>query len=472
MSSDSRSAAFAFCLCWVAIECKGLVEWPLDLLERSTPQANGGVPLLDPPYHSAGYMKLNGTHDAKLFYFYFEERSRQKDAPLVFWTNGGPGCSSLFGLFFENGPYKVDMQTGELSVSEYGWDIGQNMLFVDQPVGVGFSTSSDDRDFAHFEKTVADDMLMFFWEFMEEHPEMKGRPLYLSGESYAGHYLPAIAKRIVEANAGNEGPKLNLQGIILGNPWTDPGIQGLSEIDFAEMHGLISSQFAASLRSHGDICIALVNSCTETLDRETCLRARHICYKYSRRPIMKENPFMDVYDIRRKCYEKDCYHINHIKSFLDSPEVQEKLGVKKEWVECSHTVHGQMKADMHVSVKSTFEFLLREAGLRTIIYVGDQDFACNWIGNQRWIRSMKLEGWTGKLKEWRVDGEIAGECETVEPLTYCTVFNAGHLVPYNKPKVALDMVHRFIGKKAFIQATTELEYGMDFPGIVRSSFSI
>ncbi|GMH41459.1 hypothetical protein BSKO_09369 [Bryopsis sp. KO-2023] len=454
-SLSLRSAAFAFCLCWVAIECKGLVEWPLGLLERSTPQANGGVPLLDPPYHSAGYMDLNGTHDARLFYFYFEERNHQKDAPLVFWTNGGPGCSSLFGLFFENGPYRVDKQTGELSLSEYGWDIGQNVLFVEQPVGVGFSTSSDDRDFAHYEDTVGDHMLMFFWEFMEKHPELKDRPIYLSGESYAGHYLPAIAKRIVDANAGNEGPKLNLQGIILGNPWTDPGIQAVSQVKYAKEKNLLKpATFADELMKHQDECLEVADQCTETRTQAICGMARSICDWYFWRPITRQNPEINVYDIRKKCLVEGCYDISHIKSFLNNPDVQKQLGVHRKWSDCSDPVWYDMKFDIYISLKSTFKSLLEDAGVRTIIFIGDQDLICNHIGNADWIASMNLDGWTGKNKPWTLHGQGVGECETVEPLTFCKVFGAGHMVPHDKPEVALDMVQRFIKGRSFTESPT------------------
>lgn len=226
--------------------CK-LTEWPLTLhhdIVAAEGKAANDLPLVEPPYHSAGYMPLPSSYSAKLFYFYFEveaelsfpealdcifrsvffssavataavksspvspfcarrtrfgincwvlwdlgqqERTKRPNAPLIFWTNGGPGCSSLFGLFKENGPYVIQPDC-TLKWREFGWDVGQNIVFVDQPVGTGFS-EGDDRDYAHWEAAVGSDMLEFFLQFFVLHPELSDAPLYLTGESYAGECI-------------------------------------------------------------------------------------------------------------------------------------------------------------------------------------------------------------------------------------------------------------------------------------------
>lgn len=98
---------------------------------------------------------------------------------------GGPGCSSELAVFFENGPYQL---TPNLTVeeTEYGWDTVANMVFVDQPLFTGFSYSSSDEDRCYDEKCVANDMLDFFLALFEARPELKGKDIYITGESYAG----------------------------------------------------------------------------------------------------------------------------------------------------------------------------------------------------------------------------------------------------------------------------------------------
>lgn len=115
----------------------------------------------------------------------FQDRKKNPDAPLLFWTNGGPGGSAMDGAFGNYGPFDV---TGKLKLkySKWGWDKGQNVLFVDQPVGVGFSYSTDSRDKVRWGERVGEDMLAFFLQFMEAHPELRERELFLTGISYAG----------------------------------------------------------------------------------------------------------------------------------------------------------------------------------------------------------------------------------------------------------------------------------------------
>lgn len=153
--------------------------------------------MVDPPAHSAGYFRLDNAINASLFYFFFESRSQAPDDPLVLWTNGGPGCASELGVFFENGPYRLN-ENMTLSINPWGWDIGANVIFIDQPVGTGFSTGGAAEDAVRSEMAVAEDVLHFLWEFLAARPEFEGRDFYVTGESYGGHYVPAIAHRIFQ----------------------------------------------------------------------------------------------------------------------------------------------------------------------------------------------------------------------------------------------------------------------------------
>lgn len=167
----------------------------LDEFRSSTPAlfaaqaANEAIQPVDPPQHSAGYFKLSGTKDSHMFYFFFKSRSNDKTAPLVLWTNGGPGCSSEMGVFYEQGPYQIEDDL-TLSLRETGWDSVSNMIFVDQPIGTGFSYSKDASDHRHISrKGVAQDVLEFMREFYKAHPDMADRDFYVSGESYAGKFM-------------------------------------------------------------------------------------------------------------------------------------------------------------------------------------------------------------------------------------------------------------------------------------------
>ena len=197
-------------------------------------------------------LQLNRTHDAHMFYMYFESRSPETAStdPLVLWMTGGPGCSSELAVFYENGPFRIE---DDLSLSEnpFGWDVGHNVLFIDQPVGTGFSYTSDPSDDVTSEKQVADDVLDFLLEFLDQKPELLQNDLFVTGESYAGHYVPAVASRIVEhnGNAARKTAALNLKGIAIGNGLTDPGIQYGAYADYAASKNLIGPTTRKAIRS-------------------------------------------------------------------------------------------------------------------------------------------------------------------------------------------------------------------------------
>ena len=188
-----------------------------------------------------------------MFYMYFSSRSEPSTAanePLVLWMTGGPGCSSELAVFYENGPFRIEDDL-TLSDNPFGWDVGHNVLFIDQPVGTGFSFTTDPSDDVTSEKQVADDVLDFLLEFLASKPELLQNDLFITGESYAGHYVPAVASRIVEHN-GNSGRKtaaLNLKGIAIGNGLTDPGIQYGAYADYAASKNLIGPSTRKAIRS-------------------------------------------------------------------------------------------------------------------------------------------------------------------------------------------------------------------------------
>lgn len=164
-------------------------EWQINLFKATPPKTESScetIPLTDEPTHIGGYIDLPNTKDGHLFYMYFENRYKDPNAPLLFWTNGGPGCSSMFGLFEENGPYVIQEDL-TLCWNDYGWDIGHNIIFVDQPLGTGYSYTGSSKDEVMDEESLASDILYFFLEFFELHPELSSKELFLTGESFAGN---------------------------------------------------------------------------------------------------------------------------------------------------------------------------------------------------------------------------------------------------------------------------------------------
>lgn len=400
------------------------------------------------PERFAGYFKLNRTYDAHMFFFYFQARVDPENAPVVLWMTGGPGCSSELAVFFENGPWTINKN---LSVSEtkYGWDVHHHTIFVDQPINTGFSWSEDDRDRCYDEKCVSDDMLDFLQEFYKAKPELQGNEFYVTGESYAGHYVPAVASRVFHAaKSGEADPPINLKGLAIGNGLTDPAIQYGAYSDYALMNGLIGQAMHDNLKLLYPACRIALEVCDGVDWAFECLLAVQFCQMTQFAPVMLENSDMNVYDIRKQCEGPLCYSkFEILDRYLNQESVRKELGVgDRRWESCNMDVHADMMSDWGHNYDVVLPEMLA-AGVRVMVYAGDQDFICNWVGNKQWVDVLPWHGadrWAAAEEEvWDVDGEEAGTVRAVGPFSFVKVFQAGHMVPMDQAKNALAMITRF-----------------------------
>jgi cathepsin A (carboxypeptidase C) len=183
--------------------------------------------LCDSVQQYSGYFKLNtGKRPKNYFYWFFESRNAPKTDPVVMWMTGGPGCSSEVALFGENGPCAVNANGTNTTNNPYSWNTQANLLYIDQPAGTGFSYGTGQD---HDEDGVAVDMYDFLQQFMKAHSQYAALDFYAVGESYAGHYVPAVTHEIWKNNQNlpTGAIKINLVGTGVGNGLTMPSEQCL-----------------------------------------------------------------------------------------------------------------------------------------------------------------------------------------------------------------------------------------------------
>ena len=168
----------------------------------------------------SGYFKL-GDQNKEYFYWFFESRNDPANDPTVMWLTGGPGCSSMMALLTENGPCWVQSD-GTTTHNEFSWNEKANVVWVDQPPGTGFSKG----DYDHDEAGVGKDMYLFLQALFQEFPQYNKR-FFVTGESYAGHYVPAVTHEIWKRNKNLESGfvTINMEGFAIGNGLTAPEIQ-------------------------------------------------------------------------------------------------------------------------------------------------------------------------------------------------------------------------------------------------------
>ncbi|ERN12871.1 hypothetical protein AMTRI_Chr07g78660 [Amborella trichopoda] len=394
--------------------------------------------------HHAGYYSLQHTHAAKMFYFFFESRG-SKDDPIVIWLTGGPGCSSELAVFYENGPFSIAKNLS-LLWNDYGWDKMSNLIYVDQPTGTGFSYTTDKRDLRHNEKGVSDDLYDFLQAFFKEHPQYAKNDLFITGESYAGHYIPAFASRVHQGNKAKEGIHINLKGFAIGNGLTDPAIQYRAYTDYALEMGLIQESDYKRINRFLPACELAIKLCG-TQGTISCLASYLVCNSIFN-SIMGIVGKTNYYDIRKQCEGSLCYDFSNMEKFLNKKSVRDALGVGDiQFVSCSPTVYEAMLTDWMRNLEVGIPALL-EDGVKLLVYAGEYDLICNWLGNSRWVHSME---WSGQQQfvasstiPFVVDGSEAGQLKTYGNLSFLKVHDAGHMVPMDQPKAALEMLKRWI----------------------------
>lgn len=399
---------------------------------------------------SAGYFKL-GTQNKNYFYWFFESRNDPSTDPVVLWMTGGPGCSSELALFAENGPCKVNASGDGTVNNPFSWNTKASLIFIDQPAGTGFSYGDHDHD----EKGVSNDMYLFLAAFMRKYSKFQELPFFVFGESYAGHYVPATAHRIWRGNNENKGnpdvPHINLQGMSVGNGLTDPEIQYKYYPEMAfnstTAPARVSKLTYKLMQMATKPCAAMIKKCNDGTGSSACLAAYEFCNEALVSPYTSSG--YNVYDMRIKCKVPGlCYDFSNVQKYLDRPDVLETLGVKGiRWQSCARDVTVGMLGDWMREYQDKLVDLL-ENNIRVLIYAGDVDFICNFLGNQAWVKALE---WAGKDEfnkatpsAWKVDGKSAGLERKYGPLTFLQVFDAGHMVPMDQPKAALAMLDRFI----------------------------
>ena len=388
-------------------------------------------------------------HEDDIFYWAFQSRQAPETDPLVLWLTGGPGCASEVALFYENGPYQFTSPTDStIKSNPNSWNSFANLLYVDQPIGTGFSKGGVHD--VKSEKGVAEDMAAMLRGFLEQNPEYEGRDFFITGESYAGHYVPAIAYELLN---DAKDVKLNLKGIAIGNGLTDPFAQYPAYAKFSYENNLISSMWDDVLIGGFKACDGLIYESQHKYhdNKKVQLAALEFCQILADSVIGNPlHPKFNVYDIREPCASPPlCYDFSQSDTLLNDADVQATLGVTgRKWVECDKLVHTALLGDWMTNLMPQVASILDDSDVQVLVYSGDKDWICNWRGGEAWTEATK---WASKddfnaaeYVDWNVDGTAAGQMRQYGDLHFLRVYEAGHMVPMNQPENALAMLKMFV----------------------------
>ncbi|XP_047439631.1 lysosomal protective protein [Mugil cephalus] len=432
----------------------------------------------------SGYLDVaDGKH---LHYWFVESQNKPSSDPLVLWLNGGPGCSSLDGLLTEHGPFLIQDDGATLQYNPYSWNKIANMLYLESPAGVGFSYS-DDKNYVTNDTEVSMNNYLALKQFLRLFPEFSSNQLFLTGESYGGIYIPTLAMRVMEDAS------LNLQGVAVGNGMSSYELNDNSLVYFAYYHGLLGLQLWTELQTFCCVnakCDFYSNknpNCTNSLSEVQTIvysSGLNIYNLYASCPggvhervsveegqlVIRDlgnwflnHPQTRIWNQRflslasqhgKARLDPPCTNSTPSSLYLNNPYVKKALHISPkalDWSICSSEVNLNY-VRIFMDVKKQYLALLSALKYRVLIYNGDVDMACNFMGDEWFVESLQQHVEVQR-RPWLyddVDGrQVGGFVKEFDNIAFLTVKGSGHMVPSDKPAAAFAMFTRFLKRQPY-----------------------
>jgi carboxypeptidase D len=363
------------------------------------------------------------------------------------------------GALMEVGPYRLKGE--KLVYNEGSWDEFTNLLFVDNPVGTGFSYVNTDS-YLHELNEMAEQFMTFMDKWFDLFPEYANDDLYFAGESYAGQHIPYIAKAIMDRNAKSKQP-WNLKGLLIGNGWISPSEQYMSYLPYAYNKSIIQGGTDAAARVEKQL-----NRCTtelskpESLEKVDIYACEQVLQDILRESQESSGQCVNMYDVRLRDSYPSCGmnwppDLVDVTPYLRRDEVINALHVNSDkrtgWTECTGAVSSAFRA-AHSTPSIQLLPSILEAGIPILLFSGAEDLICNhlgtedFIGNMHWSDGVGMElspGVVAPKRAWEFEGKDAGIYQEARNLTYVLFYDSSHMVPFDLPRRSRDMLDRFMG---------------------------
>ncbi|XP_019199832.1 PREDICTED: serine carboxypeptidase-like 45 isoform X1 [Ipomoea nil] len=410
--------------------------------------------------HYSGYVTIDEEeeHQRALFYYFVEAEVDPSSKPLVLWLNGGPGCSSLgVGAFSENGPFRP---SGNVLVkNEYSWNTEANMLYLESPIGVGFSYSTNSSSYEGINDNItAMDNLVFLQKWYLKFPQYRNTSLFIAGESYAGHYVPQLAQMLLQSN---EKEKLfNLKGIALGNPVLEFATDFNSRAEYFWSHGLISDTTYKLFTSACNYSRYVSEYYRGSLS-PVCARVMSIVSRETSRFVDKYDVTLDVC-ISSVFSQSKVLNPQHVRetidvcvedetvNYLNRRDVQNAMharlvGVNK-WLVCSDVLDYEL-LDIEIPTIKIVGSIIK-AGIPVLVYSGDQDSVIPLTGTRKLVHGLAEElglSTSTPYRVWFAGMQVGGWTQVYgDMLSFATIRGASHEAPFSQPERSLVLFKSFL----------------------------
>jgi carboxypeptidase C (cathepsin A) len=414
----------------------------------------------DFPCMYSGYITLNEEKKTNIFYVLISKIEDNNNSPLSIWLNGGPGISSMIGLFTDMGPFNLKKNGNnlELNLNEMSsWSRLSNILLIDQPVGTGFSYSESQDEIPKNQKEVSYQFYKFIQAFFLEHPDMNERDFYLLGENYAGKFIPDIVDKILIENQKIKNKEssfkhiIDIKKIAIGNGLYDTKYQRSSRKDLAKGINLLSEYDDESQYDF------LTQQCEYELANKSP-NANSQCNKIMDY-LEKISGDVNKYDVRlssnsEKALYDNIFHYMNLEETIKNMHVKEKLikinGKDFPFEYENEKIKDIMKDDINFySSLPLLEKIIDVYKIPIVLFAGQFDLVEGPQGMERAIQSInfsfkeKFNNTPRNLWKIPIDSErnvVAGYIKKYENLSIITMRNAGHMAQLGRPGTVYDLL--------------------------------
>ena len=464
----------------------------------------------------SGYADV--SEDEHIFWWFFEARNEDPaEAPLTVWINGGPGSSSMIGLFEELGPCGVDY-FGNVYNNPYSWTNASNMLFIDQPSQVGFSYSKPVRAWSSGGDIIVlpDDVTTCpeyappgscgtyaypnltltanstaaaapnFWKtlqgFMGAFPHYSRGGFHFATESYGGHYGPVFNSYIEQQNARNitGAVPIQLETVLIGNGWYDPYVQYQAyynfsvspgnTYDYAPFNASVATMFYNNLYGPGN-CLDRLDHCRATGEDAVCRHADTFCADQVE-SVYDNVLGRDEYDVRE--LTPDPFPYGFYRDYLNTADVQAAIGAFTNFSSNGAVSEAFGNTGDDGRESGTIEALryLLDQGVSVALYAGDADYNCNWLGNEVVAGLVGASGFSeaGYADLATNDGVVHGQVKQAGRFSFTRIYESGHEVPFYQPLVSLEYFDRAIRGRDLQTGTRAIDDAYRTAGPSRSTY--
>ncbi|KAH9323940.1 hypothetical protein KI387_018579, partial [Taxus chinensis] len=394
----------------------------------------------------SGYLNIVEKPGAMMFYAYYEainSAQRISNTPILLWLHGGYGCSAMAANFYEIGPWLVDEDL-ILHRNPASWNRIFGLLFVDNPIGSGFSIAPSNLAIPRTDEEVAEDLYSALQEFFALNPLFCSRPFFVTGESNGGKYVSSLAYYMVKRLDNGEPNALRVDGISIGDGWVDPVTQIRSFASAAHAQGLIDFQQKLYLENLQQQAVSLV--------RQQKWNEAAVAGKRVEGWLTNVTDLACLLDTRRTfSYDTSENGTDYVSIFLNLRAIKEALraDVNMSWKRCSEAVEKRMHADYMKSTKWKVEMLVKR--MPVLLYQGQFDLGYA-VSTEEWLRSVEWSGvsefWRSERMLWKVGPVLAGYVRSHSNLSHVVVARAGHLSAADQKGSCQAMIESWVKNQA------------------------